>query len=91
MMIAKSTAKICLKKLAKTLALGAVLTMGIATAAHADRDDRGHDRGRHDRDWHDHAYGHYRAEPGYVYAPPVVYAPPPEAPGINLILPIHFH
>jgi len=87
MMIAKSTAKTCLKKIAKTLALGAVLTMGIATAAHA---DRGHGRGGHDRDWHAHAGGYYRPEPGYVYAPPVVYAPPPEAPGINLILPLHF-
>ena len=37
---------------------------------------------RDDRDWHEHERHaqHYRGQhPDYVYAPPVVYAPPPPA------------
>jgi hypothetical protein len=74
-------------KLAFGLALG-TLVSAMAGAAYADG-------------WHDHevrAYHHWHPHPGVVvepapvvYAPPVVYSPPPPpAPGINLILPLHF-
>ena len=58
----------------------AVLAIPSLAVARDDRDWRGHERHAH--------WGH----PGYVYAPPVVYAPPPpvESPGLNLIIPFNF-
>jgi hypothetical protein len=60
-------------------------------SAAVDRDWRDH-QGRAQRYWHQ---PHFVPEPGVVYAPPVVYYPPPqpqyEAPGLNLIIPLHIH
>lgn len=71
-------------------ALAAVMAgmVGFALTAPAQADDwhRGHDR-----DWHRWHHGWDR-DPHVVYAPaPVIYAPPEPSPGINLILPLHFH
>ncbi len=60
----------------------------------------GHDRGLHKGERHYHGHDRhwregYAPEPYYppVYAPPepVVVAPPPPSPGINIIFPIHIH
>jgi len=67
--------------LSKVLAAG--LAFGILAAAVPARADRDWDRHEHRR-WH-RGY----AEPGVVYAPPVVYEPPPEPAGINLVIPVH--
>ncbi len=72
-----------LKKLSCGLALVAFTVLSLSAPVHADdRDWHGHREDAH-RHWGDH-------RPGYVYAPPVVYSPPPESTGINLILPLHF-
>ena len=65
---------------------------------HHDRDDHHayrYDR-HHDREWNEHereAYEwrlhHQVLAPGYVYAPPVVYAAPPPPLGLNLIIPLN--
>jgi hypothetical protein len=56
--------------------------------------------GRVDKGWRNHEWQAHRhwnrpaeQEPGYIYAPPLVLAPPPEyeAPGINFIIPLHIH
>ena len=86
-------------KITRSLLLGLfVVALAIPSLALA-RDDRG-ERGRDDRHAHDDWRGHeryahrYYGEPGYVYAPPVVYSPPPpvyESPGLNLVIPFNFH
>jgi hypothetical protein len=82
------------QKITAGLMLGALTLAANANVAHADiRGGRGGDR-----DWHGHEvrsrgywHGHYVRDPGVVYAPPVVYEPPPEpvSSGINLIVPLH--
>ncbi len=82
------------RRILPMLLLAMIMGVAISGTAHADRDDRGrgHDWDHHARDagrWH-HAHPYY--VPGYVEPPPVVYYPPPQpSPGINLILPLHFH
>ena len=84
-------------KIAAAAAVAVVLTMAVAGTARADdRDWRRHETAA--RHWH-HAHPH----PVYtdVYAPPVIVTPPPvyEAPvyaapaepGLNFIIPLHFH
>jgi hypothetical protein len=84
--------------------MGAVVALGAALAAFhpsvAHADPRGHDDGRggwhhNDNDWRRHeAYAHrywrHPAPQPYVYAPPVVYSPPPPS-GINLFLPFNIN
>ncbi len=77
-------------RILSVLALTAVMGSAVVNPAMADpRHDRGWDRHAHDAGrWH---HAHPRYVPGYVEAPPVVYAPPQPSPGINLVLPINFH
>jgi hypothetical protein len=93
-----TTKKVGFGAIGAVMALGAALAAFMPSVAHAD--PRGHDGGRQDwhhddGDWHRHeAYARrYRGYPGqqpYVYAPPVVYSPPPPS-GINLIVPFNFN
>ncbi|MDR3424147.1 MAG: hypothetical protein P4M13_03585 [Alphaproteobacteria bacterium] len=85
------------------IAAVALLGTAALNPAHAD-EGRWHDRGRgqrygemrHEQDWREHerrAYDwrhrHPVPMPGVVYAPPaVVYPPPPEPFGLNLIIPL---
>ena len=78
--------------------LVAVMIGGMSAPAFADdhrgRDhdhghDHDHDRGRHHDRYDDRRDRGYRDD-GY-YAPPVVYAPPRQSLGINLIVPLNFH
>jgi hypothetical protein len=84
MTILKTTKRARILTAAAGFVLGGMMALALATTpAHADPrhgGDRGHDR------------GHWRGRGGYVYAPPVVYAPPPpvESPGLNLIIPFNF-
>jgi hypothetical protein len=74
------------KKLAGAAALAIVLTMAVAGAAQAD-DWRGHERDAY-RFHHAHPHPVYTQ----VYAPPVIYSPPPPPePGLNLVIPLNFH
>lgn len=96
----KSTNRSSLRILS-VLVLAAIMGTVTISSAKADWNDHGHGHGpewKH-RGWDEHAHAAYRYhhpvhvvrdEPGYVYAPPVVYAPPPPS-GINLILPLHFN
>jgi hypothetical protein len=82
------SAKQTLGKIAAGTALAAVFA--IALTGQAKADDR--DWNRHEvyaRHWH-RAHPHPVPVITPVYAPPVVYAPPPPSPGINLILPLNF-
>lgn len=71
-----------------------ILVMSMNAVAFADDHDRNHN-GDRNRDHRGHGqYDHHHPyHQGYVYAPPLVYAPPPayEAPGFNLIVPLHIH
>lgn len=88
-----------LLRLLPMVALAVIIGTMAASPARADWDDRkGHGGEWHERGWDDHshrAYGWYHAHPhyapAYVYAPPPVVYYPPESPGINLIVPLHFH
>jgi hypothetical protein len=69
--------------------------------------NRHQNNGRHrgqrydeDRNWRQHERNasrhwnnpHFEREPGYVYAPPLVYYPPEyQPPGINFIIPLDIH
>jgi len=57
---------------------------GYGDRGDGDRDhgDRGHDRGRHSGRWHERRYP--------VYAPPPVYYPLDESPGIRFVFPFEF-
>jgi hypothetical protein len=80
--------KKALKLTSVLMAALVVMSMGFAAPAHAD--PRGHGRGGGHWDHYHHWHGGYA--PGVVYAPaPVVYAPPEPSPGINLVVPLHFH
>lgn len=73
------------RKIAGALILAAVLGVSIGGPAHAD-DWRDHEV--HARYWHVH---HPHPVPHVVYAPPVIYQPPPPpvSPGLNLIFPLN--
>jgi hypothetical protein len=84
-------------KLLSVLALAVIMAGTISIAAMAAPHGRDF-HGGHDRGWDRHAHDNYRWHhdhphyvPGYVAAPPVVYAPPQQESGINLILPLNFH
>ncbi len=82
-----------LTRSAKTLlvVLAVVAGVGMGNPAHAYDHGRGGDRGwdHHAAEAHRWHHAHPAYYPGYVEAPPVVYAPPPS--GLNLILPINIH
>ena len=90
-----------LGKVAATAVLAVVLTTAIAGPALADRDgdhDRYHRGAYDDREWRwherharDYYVVHPRPIPRVVYAPPVVYEPPPQPAGLSLFFPLDFH
>jgi len=99
-----------MKEAIKGLALSIALMALFIATAHAEgrQSQRGRPEQNHgrpmaiDRDWDNHQgqarrywkQHHRQPAPGYVYAPPLVYAPQPEyytAPGINLIIPLSIH
>lgn len=89
-------------RLLAMLAFTVIASAALPHTAKADDDDwRGRGRGyeRHEEEWRRHEWEvrHHRhlypvPPPAVVYAPPpVVYAPPEPTPGINLVIPLHFH
>jgi hypothetical protein len=77
----------------QTAAAGITLSALMLLSGPAHADPRGWDRhaAYAHHGWHHRGYG---PGPGVVYAPPVVYEPPPQPvvesePGINLIVPLH--
>jgi hypothetical protein len=86
-----TTTGVTLRRIALAAALAVVIGAIPMKPAFADNDRNDRDRhgDRRDRDrGHDRGRGHYRY---HVYAPPPVYYPREESPGIRLFFPIEIH